>query len=551
MSDNLEPMIRLDPDGSAPVLSYSVPETSVYGGRSYIELDFPVSYFTAYTRRKPTTTADSLKDMDVDVVEARIDNYLSGTTDTLMFDLLETFGATTNESTFTLPQGFTLDSDDTTPPDGVAFSASEALNTSRIARNLMEGQRYVKVETMFGDQEVRTYEEPNRPKPRLVLIETYRLSSYRGNYGAGDVLKTFSLLPGERTKISIKTYRRRESDAKSASSIFDSFSKESSKSFEKSVESEQSDKKGYQDSFGYHAKASLEANWGFGKAAVSGGVKGSTSSSRNEFARNLSRAVGRHSAQASAKRDVQVNTSYEVKEQIGEETAIEREIENINVGRTLSFVFRQMNQEFISILHLVDVRLGYTNGYSDSYRETSIGDIDLLLEEVIVPSRRESVREVILDELKYIPDYQDNLQSFVEEKSFTDEKRKKIFHQTRIRKDLKSEFKEKGFAIQVPGIILAVSRNTLRTEGIIVDSILGQGNALDDYSESLQKETIATQRLQNELLQLQIEREKLLQGILERKDEHAARLVEQVFPPTPNEAEEPTQQTTNTGGEGN
>ena len=68
---------------------------------------------------------------------------------------------------------------------------------------------------------------------------------------------------------------------------------------------------------------------------------------REEFAKNISSALQKHVSKASAKREVQVNTSYEVRTQAGEETSVEREIANINVGATLNFVFRQMNQEFI------------------------------------------------------------------------------------------------------------------------------------------------------------------------------------------------------------
>ena len=42
--------------------------------------------------------------------------------------------------------------------------------------------------------------------------------------------------------------------------------------------------------------------------------------------------------------------------------AIEREIENINLSRTLNFVFRQMNQKFVTMLHLTDVRVAFFNG---------------------------------------------------------------------------------------------------------------------------------------------------------------------------------------------
>ena len=59
-----------------------------------------------------------------------------------------------------------------------------------------------------------------------------------------------------------------------------------------------------------------------------------------------------------------------------EQTEIGREIENINVGRTLNFVFRQMNQEFITILHLVDVRVAYFNGDPDYTREVTLPQLD-------------------------------------------------------------------------------------------------------------------------------------------------------------------------------
>src|SRR5207249_11419715 len=87
--------------------------------------------------------------------------------------------------------------------------------------------------------------------PRLFLIETYRLSSYLGQYGAGRTINTFSLLPGEKTKISVKTYTKTDENAKSASSILDSVSDESTKDFENSLSTEQSNKEGYQESHSY------------------------------------------------------------------------------------------------------------------------------------------------------------------------------------------------------------------------------------------------------------------------------------------------------------
>ena len=47
---------------------------------------------------------------------------------------------------------------------------------------------------------------------RLLIVETLTLSSFLGAYGAGRVLRTFSLLPGERTTISLKTFTQNGGD---------------------------------------------------------------------------------------------------------------------------------------------------------------------------------------------------------------------------------------------------------------------------------------------------------------------------------------------------
>jgi hypothetical protein len=45
MAETSTPMIRLEPGGEAPILSYNVPEPTSYSGRNFIALDFPATYF--------------------------------------------------------------------------------------------------------------------------------------------------------------------------------------------------------------------------------------------------------------------------------------------------------------------------------------------------------------------------------------------------------------------------------------------------------------------------------------------------------------------------
>jgi hypothetical protein len=164
-------------------------------------------------------------------------------------------------------------------------------------------------------------------------------------------------------------------------------------------------------------------------------------------------------------------------------------------------------------------------------RSPTLPELDTLLEEVVVDvSKRQEVRKAIISQLETIVDYKDQIGSFVEEKVISDQDR-----YLRVRKDLVSTYKDEatGTEIQVPGIILAAMKSVLRTEGIIVDALLGQGDGLDQYSHGLQDETIRAKTLANELSQLQARREELGQKIVEAKDEAAMKIYQGIYPLPP------------------
>jgi Bacterial Ig domain len=382
---------------------------------------------------------------------------------------------------------------------------------------------------------------------RILLVESVRLSSYLGAYGAGRTIKTFSLLPGEKAKISVKTFRKTDTDAKQASSILDSFTQESADDFENSLQNEQSSKTGAQESSHYKVGAEVQASWGWGSAKVSAEASGGSNASREELAKNIAGATQKHAAKASAKRDVNVDTSYEVKVQTGEETAVEREIQNINVSRVLNFVFRQMNQEFITLLHLVDARIGYfrLDGFQDNgdgskspitnYQEATLSQLDGLLEQVIVKDRRQDVRDAIIHQLEHVFDYQDCHHTFVETAALTmgDGTELPNSGYLRVKKDLISTYKDatSGTTISVPGVILTAIMNVMRTDAILVEALLGQGEALDDYSKGLQAAAIKEKELANTSLQNGVAREQLAQQLVATKDSDAAKIFAEIYPP--------------------
>lgn len=378
-------------------------------------------------------------------------------------------------------------------------------------------------------------QEVSKPKRlRMYLVESYRLSSYLGQYGAGRVVKTFSLLPGEKSKISVKTFTKSRTEAKQSSSILDSVTDESTKDFETSLAQEQSDKANYQKTFSYEINARAEASWGWGKASVSGDVKGGTSNARETFGKNLMNTTQKHASKASSKRDITVNTSYEKSTEEGEETSFEREIQNINLGRTLNFVFRQMNQEILTILHLVDARIavwdGDPNPDTSIHKEYSLPELDNLFTDFIKDSDniKNKIRNVIKNELGYIFDYLGDkpIEDFIEEKETTPG-RKYLRIKPRI---TPFEVKQTGTKLDIPGIIISSDYNVMRTEGILVEALLGQSNALDDYSSRLQVAAVTLKELENEQNRVERARKQLAIDIVNSGNNKKAQLFQKVYP---------------------
>lgn len=63
----------------------------------------------------------------------------------------------------------------------------------------------------------------------------------------------------------------------------------------------------------------------------------------------------------------------------------------------------------------------------------------------------------------------------------------------------------------VDGIIIGKKVLTMRTDGIIVEALLGQANALDNYSLEARKEKIRQERIENNLNEVNIQ--KILAGV--------------------------------------
>lgn len=433
---------------------------------------------------------------------------------------------------------------------------------------------------------------------QFYLVEEYRLSSFYGNYGAGKTLKTMSLLPGEKTKLSLKTYRRSTETTKQSSSVLDAFSSQIAEDFQEAVESETTNKEAASRHDEGYVEAELTGNWGTGSAKVSGGFKGGSTSAREQMAKNVSKALQKHASTASAKRDVKVEQSSEGTTESGEETGVERDIQNVNVGNTLNFVFRQMNQEHVTLLHLTDIKVAFSNSTYGSFRAVPLHQIEDFIRDYMpnadteyvktddfsktyvgatppagYKKKLDLVRDLILTEASSVPDWKGVLTQAVEKVSFPWSAPTTALWggttgatATRYQTDVSDLVKKYTGAaplepatqptlasavdfyrfkrqtstyslganvLKVPGVIVAVSRNVLRTDGVIVDSLLGIGDALDVYSHNLQDEATRGKTNAAVTLEVQVALETLKQSIVSNKDSVSAALVDKMFP-TPN-----------------
>jgi hypothetical protein len=207
-----------------------------------------------------------------------------------------------------------------------------------------------------------------------------------------------------------------------------------------------------------------------------------------------------------------------------------------------------MNQEFVSILHLVDVRVAYVRMYDvglgedraeADYREIRLMELPSLLEQAVVPGERAEVEEQILEALHNLSDYQDTLHDVTETVIPKDQHGVAVPEAgyVRIRRNLEQTYQpdatDASTAIKVPGIIVAVTTNTLRTEGVIVDSLLGQGDGLDAYSQGLQDAAVEERVVANDRVRQETEAARQRDQIIADKDEDAAEVYRMLHPAEP------------------
>ena len=518
-----EPLIRLDDDGKASILNYNLPQATCIGVLNYAQLNLPFSTFKANYNTEPSNHFwRSASQFDV-----------NGVKDNLSFDKSLIINSGREGANGRI----------------IKNSVSSVLpyTDEYLARKIAEGHMPVVYKRFGGTKEVVFVKKPINPAPKLYIVLHLKTCSYLGDYGAGQTIKTFSLLPGEKNTITIRHYLRDEATKKRSEHILDSISESSVEDLQNTVEVLSSGKSLTAENTSAGHVDTWEVSGGLNLSFIvegvpigvnlNGSLSGANTDSRSlnetieQQVTNLNRAVDSHVSKADSQRQIDVNnesSSTNISEV--EETTV-REVENINKSRVLNFVFRQLLQEYFSITYLDDVSFYFTNGYPESTKKANLSGLDALLNDIMqTPQQVANLKTQILAYLSSIYDYEGTRRGFiecVEEKIGLDldcpcvpPMAEQTLCYIRKKKNLLQTYKDKT----VNGIILSVSHRIVRTPSLIVDALLGQGEALDCYNQKLQDAATLSAELQNTKLEQAL---RVIEGIEDPIER--ARLYKKVF----------------------
>ncbi|MGW4758179.1 hypothetical protein [Streptomyces chartreusis] len=339
--------------------------------------------------------------------------------------------------------------------------------------------------------------------PRLALVETWELRSFLGDYGLGRTLQTFSLLPGERTTITVQTWRTEAATRDDATSIFDSSDTAAQSRFTTSVANQTGS--AYQDQGGWATSVSTSASGGFNvglahaEFEASAGFAANHQEASQRFSTSVSEAAAEHASQVNNSRRQSINSTSQTNTASGTATTVVRELSNTNLRRVLNFVFRELNQTYRTEVVLKDVKVAFYNGRQGSAEIVPLPDLGRLLRRHIKPDRQEEAARFILalcaERVDADGDIASTLQVGTDPQGITyrwnpaalESDGTLRFDGNPLASDVRWRFAPVGRDGGARrGVVMHRDTVVLRTDNLVVEALLGQADALDPYASALQ-----------------------------------------------------------------
>jgi hypothetical protein len=178
----------------APKLNYNLPQSTAFQSYGHINIPIDVSVFKGEVVQIPSNNIfDKISKLDKATATKKL---LQSNT------LAERSVAVNKEvAEFEVSEGKSASPDTTVVTRNMSFASQDfTQNAALQVAEFVDTDKVPIVVDKFGgfSKEIVTIQRPQDTTPRIFVIEEYTTASYLGDYGAGKVLNTFSLLPGEK-----------------------------------------------------------------------------------------------------------------------------------------------------------------------------------------------------------------------------------------------------------------------------------------------------------------------------------------------------------------
>ena len=413
---------------------------------------------------------------------------------------------------------------------------------------LPEGVKEVEVRDGDNQPVVVLYRPPVAPVKQLYIIEYHRVSMFKGRFGLGNIVGSQALAPSEELTLTVRTYKQTILEKSKSETILDAINKETSDDLQTHLEKETTNNnqvttditKNIVKGGGLTFTSPIKWLPIGGSASTNKTTNETLHTEREDNHKQFEKVMRQHIERAASRREVTIDTKERSLETIEEENTSKRVIKNINVGKTLNLVFRQMNQEHIVLRHLVDVEILFTDGIT--YERIPLNNLDEGLKRYVNDGVADKIRANLYVSYRNVFDYQGQHRPLIEAEQASIETGlpAELFpgvnptdlpypvvpfvaaHQThgltqwymRVRPNAKSTYTlpiytasdaDSSFDIEVPGVLVSAQHYTLPTDGVFLEAVLGENTALDEISEKIQKEDLRTDTLNNDKVKLGID----------------------------------------------
>jgi hypothetical protein len=200
------PFIELG-EGNASILNYNIPQATCYSATALVKLTIPLKSFKASERTVPVDNFwDIHASRSIDAIRVDLDTRVRALPrQSLLADAFElnarsvaSAQAGANVESLKVAIRDDILADSVTEKPMVRFYKPE-VTKDLVSVRIKQGYMPVPYIRFSGLRDFYYIPKPITPKPQISIVLHYKVCSFLGDYGAGQTIKTFSLLPGEKT----------------------------------------------------------------------------------------------------------------------------------------------------------------------------------------------------------------------------------------------------------------------------------------------------------------------------------------------------------------